>query len=54
VGDGELICLAGSLVETRGSGGKVCNIDRTPNRLFRCGVVDLACKLNGRVPQTAE
>lgn len=54
VGDRELICLAGSLVETRGSGCKVCDIDRTPDRFFRRGVVDLACELNGRVPQAAE
>lgn len=54
MGDGELICLARSLVETRWSGCKVCNIDRTPNRFFRRGVIDLACELNSRIPQTAE
>lgn len=54
VSDRELICLAGSLVESRGRGYEVCYVDRTPDYFFRGGIVDFACELDSGVPHTAK
>lgn len=51
--DGELIAFARTLIEPRGCRDEVGYIDGLPDRFLGGRVVDLARKLNRRIPDSA-